>query len=161
LLDVPDQVGPSARPRLGLRELLAIEVLVRPLVVLGDERRYVPFEGGSFEGRDGLRGVVLEGGVDWQSPRPDGVIEIDAHYALRTDQGEGIEVVSRGLRKAEPAVAERLARGEDVDPAEYYFRTHVRLTTQAPRLGYMNDLLAVSTGERHQSKVRLAVHELL
>jgi Protein of unknown function (DUF3237) len=119
------------------------------------------FEGGSFEGRLGLRGVVLEGGVDWQSVRPDGVVEIDAHYGLRTEEGEGIEVVSRGLRKAEPAVAERLASGEAVDPGEYYFRTHVRLLTAAPRLGYLNDLLAVSTGERHQSVVRLAVHELL
>jgi Protein of unknown function (DUF3237) len=146
---------------LELRPLLAIEVRVRPVVVLGGERRYVPFEGGSFEGRDGLRGVVLEGGVDWQSVRPDGVVEIDAHYALRTDEGEGIEVVSRGLRKAEPAVAERLAGGEAVDPGEYYFRTHVRLSTAAPRLGYLNDLLAVSTGERHQSVVHLAVHELL
>jgi hypothetical protein len=147
--------------RLELRELLAIEVHVRPLVVLGDDRRFVAFEAGSFEGRNGLRGTLLEGGVDWQTVRPDGVIEIDAHYALRTEEGESIEVVSRGLRKAEPAVAERLARGEAVDPDEYYFRTHVRLSTPAPRLGYLNDLLAVSTGERHRSVVRLAVHELL
>jgi hypothetical protein len=144
-----------------LRELVTIEVHVRPVVVLGGERRYVPFAGGSFEGRDGLRGTLLEGGIDWQTLRPDGVIEIDAHYALRTDQGEGIEVVSRGLRKAEPAVAERLAHGGAVDPDEYYFRTHVRLSTPAPRLGYLNDLLAVSTGERRQSVVRLAVHEVL
>jgi hypothetical protein len=52
-------------------------------------------------------------------------------------------------------------RGEAVDPAECYFRTHVRLSTPAPRLGYLNDLLAVSTGERHRSVVQLAVHELL
>lgn len=63
-----------------LREFLSIRVLVRPVVDLGGGRRYVPFDGGSFEGRDGLRGTSREGGVDWQTVRSDGVLEIDAHY---------------------------------------------------------------------------------
>ena len=45
-------------------------------------------------------GILLEGGVDWQSVRPDGTLEIDAHYTLETDAGELIEVRSQGLRKA-------------------------------------------------------------
>jgi hypothetical protein len=143
-----------------LRELLAIRVLVRPVVDLGGGRRYVPFDGGTFEGRDGLGGTILEGGVDWQTVRADGVLEIDAHYTLSTAEDERIEVRSRGLRKATPEVAERLARGDDVDPDEYYFRTHVRLATAAPRLSWLNDLLAVSTGRRDQSVVRIDVHEV-
>ena len=54
--------------------------------------------------------------------RPDGVLEIDAHYLLRTDADEPIEVRSIGLRKASPEVAARIAAGEPVDPSEYYFR---------------------------------------
>ena len=146
---------------LGLRELLSIEVHVLPLVDLGGGRRYVPFEGGTFTGRDGLRGILREGGVDWQSVRPDGTLEIDAHYTLDTDAGELIEVHSVGLRKATPEVTERLRRGAAVDPDEYYFRTHVRFTTAAGRLAWLNDLLAVSTGRRDQSIVTIDVHEVL
>jgi hypothetical protein len=54
-----------------------------------------------------------------------------------------------------------MARGEEVDPAEYYFRTHVRLSTSASRLFWINDLLAVSTGERRRGTVRISVHEVL
>jgi hypothetical protein len=145
---------------ISLRELLVIEVHVRPVVDLGGGRRYVPFAGGTFEGRDGLAGTLLEGGVDWQTMRPDGVLEIDAHYTLRTDRAELIEVRSRGIRKAEPSVAARLARGDPVDPDEYYFRTHVRFSTAATRLGRLNDLLAVSAGRRDHELVRIEVHEV-
>ena len=116
-----------------LRHLLTIDVAVQPVVDLGEfplgGRRVVVFDGGTFEGRDGLRGTIAPGGVDWQLARSDGVIEIDAHYLLVTDDDEPIEVRSTGLRKASAAVADRIARGEVVAPTEYYFRTHVRLST--------------------------------
>jgi Protein of unknown function (DUF3237) len=144
-----------------LRELLEIEINVRPPVDLGGGRRFVVFDGGTFVGRDGLVGTVLEGGLDWQTVRRDGVLEIDAHYTLVTDAGEPVEVRSRGLRKANESVAARIARGDAVHPDEYYFRTHVRLTTSAPRLSFLNDLIAVSTGRRDQSVVRIDVHEVL
>ncbi|HLN16776.1 MAG TPA: DUF3237 family protein [Acidimicrobiales bacterium] len=95
----------------GLRELLSIQILVRPVVDLGGGRRYVTFESGTFQGRNGLAGTLLEGGIDLQEVRADGVLEIDAHYALLTAQDETIEVRSQGLRKASDAVAERIARG--------------------------------------------------
>ena len=52
-------------------------------------------------------------------------------------------------------------RGEDVDPDTYYFRTHVRLTAFSPRLVWLNDLLAVSTGRRDKDLVHIDVHEVL
>ena len=131
-----------------LRELLAIEVDVLPVFDVGGGLRYVPFAGGRFSGRDGLSGTIGAGGIDWQRIRPDGVLEIDARYVLVTQEGEAIEVRSTGLRKASPEVADRIQRGEPVAPEEYYFRTHVRLRTAAPRLQPMNDLLGVATGQR-------------
>jgi Protein of unknown function (DUF3237) len=145
---------------IAVRELLSIQVRVRPVVDLGGGRRYVPFDGGTFEGRNGLRGTIMEGGVDWQTVRPDGTLEIDAHYTLSTDADELIEVRSTGLRKASAEVTERLARGDDVDPDEYYFRTHVRFTTAVPRLTWLNDLLGVSTGRRDRSVVTIDVNEV-
>ena len=147
--------------RIALRELLAIEVEVRPPVDLGDGRRFVTFSGGRFSGRDDLAGSLLEGGVDWQQTRPNGVLEIDARYVLVTEAGESIEVRSSGLRRAAPEVVERIMAGEDVDPDTYYFRTHVRMWTAAPRLAWLNDLLAVSTGQRDKDLVHIHVHEVL
>jgi hypothetical protein len=150
-----------AMRKIELRELLAIEVEVRPPVDLGDGRRCVTFSGGRFSGRDGLAGRVLEGGVDWQRARPDGVLEIDAHYVLVSDAGDSVEVRSTGLRRAAPEIVERIMRGEHVDPDAYYFRTHVRFLTSAPRLAWLNDLLAVSTGQREKDLVHIHVHEVL
>jgi hypothetical protein len=147
--------------KIELRELLAIEVDVRPAVDLGDGRRSVSFSGGRFSGRDGLEGGVLEGGVDWQRTRPDGVLEIDAHYVLVTGAEEMIEVRSVGLRRAAPEVVERIMRGDDVDPSSYYFRTHVRFQAFVPRLVWLNDLIAVSTGRRQKNLVHIHVHEVL
>jgi hypothetical protein len=144
-----------------LRELLAIEVDVLPAVDLGDGRRSVSFSGGRFSGRDGLAGRVLEGGVDWQQVRPDGVLEIDAHYVLVTAAEEMIEVRSVGLRRAAPDVVEGIMRGDDVDPSLYYFRTHVRFRASVPKLAWLNDLIAVSTGQRQRNLVHIHVHEVL
>jgi hypothetical protein len=147
--------------KIELRELLAIEVAVRPPLDLGDGRRWVTFSGGRFSGRGGLAGRVLEGGVDWQRSRPGGVLEIDAHYVLVSDAGDSVEVRSTGLRRATPEIVERIMRGEDVDPDSYYFRTHVRFWSPAPELAWLNDLLAVSTGQREKDLVYIHVHEVL
>ena len=52
------------------------------------------------------------------------------------------------------------ADGEIVDPREYYFRTHIRLSAADPSLAWMNNVLAVATGERRRTSVRIAVFEL-
>jgi hypothetical protein len=149
------------------RHLLTISVQADLPRALGDfptgERRFVAFTGGTFEGAPGidLRGTIAEGGVDWQSVRTDGTIEIRAHYLLLTDRDESIEVQSDGIRIMSPEVLARLGRGESVDPAEYYFRTHIRLSTGAPRLAHLNQRIAVSTGERGAGVVHIHVHEIL
>lgn len=156
--------------------LLSIAIDLQAPDLLGGfplgERRLVRFGGGTFsgsfdaelhdalDGADVLRGTVEPGGLDWQTVRPDGVIEISAHYLLRTDQGEPIEVRSDGLRVMGADVQARVAAGEAVDPGEYYFRTHIRLATSAARLHRLNRLIAVSTGERRADRVLIDVHEV-
>ena len=147
-----------------LIELLSIDIDVAPIVELGDSgtgiRRLIPFGGGTFTGRDGLRGTLAAGGVDWQFVRSDGTLEIDAHYVLETDGGALIEVRSTGIRVAAPDVIERITAGDQVDPSEYYFRTHIRLTSPDDSLRWMNDVIAVSAGERRRASVRINVFEL-
>jgi hypothetical protein len=119
------------------------------------------FRSGTFEGADGLRGSLEPGGSDWQLVRADGAIEIRAHYLLRTDRGEPIEIVSDGLRVASSEVTSRIAAGEHVDASEYYFRTHIRISTSAPRWDRLNRLIALSQGERRAADVAIHVHEVL
>ncbi len=49
-------------------------------------RMIVPIVGGTFEGPT-MRGTVLPGGADRQLLRADGVLELDALYEQRTDDG--------------------------------------------------------------------------
>lgn len=123
-------------------------------------RRVVNIQGGHFEG-ELISGAVLPGGADWQWVRTDGTIDLDARYTLKTDAGELIQVTSQGLRTAAPEVLARLGRGEDVDPALYYFRTVMRFETSAPALLPLTRLLAVAYGRRTRNAVELRVDEIL
>jgi Protein of unknown function (DUF3237) len=122
-------------PPPALLPMTHIDCEVKALVTLGPgpygERRYVPLGGGRVHGPE-LNGTLIEGGVDWQIHRADGVLDIAAHYVIRADDGALIEVQSHGLRHGAPEVMARLARGEAVARDEYFFRTLVRFTTGAP-----------------------------
>jgi uncharacterized protein DUF3237 len=126
----------------------------------GGERRVVAITGGTFAGQE-LAGTVLSGGADWQVKWDDGTLAIDAHYALREQGGALIEVRSQGVRTAAPAVLERLARSDEVDPGEYYFRTAMRFTTGDAALGWLNRILAVATAARRPRRVELDVYRVL
>ncbi len=143
-----------------LSPLMTVSVEVEDAISVGTtpigEVRLIRFSRGTFEG-EGLRGHLLPGGVDWQQVRADGVLEIRAHYLLQTDLGETIEVVSEGLRRASAEVLARIANDEAVDPAEYYFRTHVRLRTASERLARLNCLLAVASGTRRARAVQMRI----
>jgi hypothetical protein len=153
----------SACPRPTLTPLCSIECAVSPLVTLGDapggERRFVPLGAGRVWG-PGLRGELIAGGVDWQWRRPDGVLEISAHYAVRCPDGGIVEIRSDGLRHGDAEVMAALARGEAVAADRYFFRTFVRFTTGAAAWGHLNRTMAVASGARSAAGVELAFYEL-
>jgi hypothetical protein len=123
------------------------------------ERRYVPLGSGTVRGPE-LNGTVVEGGVDWQWNRGDGVLEIAAHYVVRTDDGALVEIRSEGLRHGPPEVMARLARGEAVPREDYFFRTLVRFTTGAPAWAHLNKTMAIACGQRDARLVRLDLYRL-
>ena len=123
-------------------------------------RRVINIVGGSFSGPR-LSGIVLAGGADWQIIRDDGVAVLDARYTLRTDAGDFIQVTSQGLRHGPVEVMARLARGEVVDPALYYFRTVLRFETGSATLDWLNRTIAVASGVRTRNRVELEAFELL
>ena len=124
------------------------------------ERRVVHILGGTFEG-PAMRGEVIAGGADWQLARTDGVLELDARYTLKEQAGGMVQVLSQGYRHGSAETLAALARGEDVDPATYFFRTFMRFETGAPYLEWLNRTLAVTTAERQARRVLLSAYRLL
>lgn len=144
--------------------LMTLAVDVGDVVSMGaaplGERRVVSILGGTFEG-SGMRGEVLPGGADWQIARTDGVLDLDARYALKEQEGGLVRVVSQGYRHGSSDVLAALARGEEVDPTAYFFRTVMRFETGAPYLDWLNRTIAVATAERKARQVLLSAYRLL
>ena len=144
--------------------LCNLSVDVGEIVTMGagplGERRIIAILGGTFEGPQ-MRGTVLPGGNDWQIVRADGVLDLDARYALKDERGGMVRVVSQGYRHGPPEVLASLARGETVDASKYFFRTVLRFETGAPELAWLNKTIAVAKAERKARQVLLTAYKLL
>ena len=80
-------------------------------------------------------------------------LAVEARYFLKAADGTVIEVTNPGVRVAEPAVIERLAKGEEVDPSAYYFRTTPRFTVQAGAHDWLRRNAFVARGSRQPDRV--------
>lgn len=144
--------------------LMRIAADVGELVTMGGgplgERRMVAITGGTCEG-PALRGAIVPGGADWQIVRADGVLDIDARYAIRTEAGALVRVVSQGYRHGPPEVLAALGRGEEVPADRYFFRTVMRFETGAPALDWLNRTIAVASAQRQARRVLLEAWRLL
>jgi hypothetical protein len=127
--------------------------------VPGGRRRVVPIAGGRVEGPH-LQGAILPGGADWQVIAADGTVAVEARYTLRADDGGLILVHSRGVRNGDAAVMARLLAGEDVDAAEYYFRTLVTLESAAAAHAWVNGRLFIAVAAREPAAVLIDLHEI-
>jgi muconolactone delta-isomerase len=140
-----------------LTPVYRLEATVSQPVDLGEtdhgHRRIVPLTGGTFTGPR-LEGTLVPGAsADWQTVLPDGTAIGDIRYTLQTDGGDILYVQSRGVRHGSAEVLARLARGEDVDPSEYTFRTSTQIESAAAELDWLNKGVFVSVGGRQPSGV--------
>ena len=119
-------------------------------------RKVVPITGGSFEGPN-IKGKVVAGGYDWQLLRVDNVVEIDARYMLQTDDGDLITLTNTGLRHGPPEVMQRLAKGEEVEASEYYFRSIPIFETGNPKYAWLMNSVFIATGTRKPKEVLIDV----
>ena len=116
-------------------------------------RRIVPLTGGTFNGPE-LNGTLIPGvSADWQLVLPDGTALADIRYTLKTNDGDLLYVQSSGVRHGSADVLARLARGEDVDPSKYIFRTSTQIETAAPALDWLNKGVFISVGARQPDRV--------
>ena len=133
------------------RHLFTMRLAVSGMQTIGaspvGDRRIGLVGGGTFEG-ERLRGTVLPGGADWIIARPDGTTALDVRLVLQTDGNALIGLTYRGLRHGPKEVMDRLARGEQVDPASYYFRIVGSLETATPAYDWLNRIWFIGTGQR-------------
>lgn len=146
-------------PTLTLTPFCQLQVDLAPIREMGPGRaglrRIIPIIGGRVTGE--VQGKILNLGADWQTIHADGTADLDTRYAFETDDGALIEIINKGIRHGPPEVIDRIARGEHVDPGEYYMRTHATLETGDPRYDWVNRKLFVGTGGRYAAQVRISL----
>jgi muconolactone delta-isomerase len=152
----------SQHPKPRLSPVFRLEAALGQPLDLGDtdhgHRRIVPLTGGTFTGPE-LSGKLLPGAsADWQTIMPDGTTLVDVRYTLQTDGDELLYVQSRGVRHGSAEVLARLARGEEVDPSEYTFRTATQIETAAAELDWLNKGVFVAVGGRQSGSVTYATY---
>ena len=123
-------------------------------------RLIIPVTGGTVQGPK-INGKALPFGADWLVMRRDGVVELNVRVTVQTDDGALIYVSYRGLNKTAPEVMARMQAGEQVDPAEYYFRTTPVFETGAPQYAWLNQIITVGVGMRQPGQVRYKIYQIL
>jgi hypothetical protein len=114
----------------------------------GGGRGFTPIVGGTVSGSR-LNGRVVPGsGGDWPEFRPDGVVVFHAHYMLAAEDGNLIYMRNHGFAHATPAIQSRIDAGEDIDPAENYFRLSPTFETAAGPHDWLTRTLFVGYGEK-------------
>jgi len=147
------------------RHLFTLTAEVPKIIDLGatpaGSRRIATVTGGAFKG-ERLSGTIHAApGGDWLLVRPDGATILDVRLTLETDDGQLIYMTYRGIRHGPAEVMARLAKGEAVDPASYYFRTTPAFETAAPKYDWLNRIVSVASGRREKSGPVYEVYEVL
>jgi hypothetical protein len=146
------------------RPLFVMHLDVKPLQNIGATpgglRRIGVVPGGTFAG-ERLAGAVLDGASDWQTVRSDGATTLDVRLLLKTSDDALIGMTYRGVRHGPPEVIARLAKGEEVDAASYYFRINPLFETAATKYDWINRIVAVGIGHRRPDGPIYSVFEVL
>lgn len=125
-----------------------------PIVIPGTpegDRAIIYVTGGTFEGPR-IRGTVLPGGGDWFLTRPDGVGTLDVRVVLKTDEGELIYMIYRGIAKLPPG-------GMGTGP--FPIRTvPTFFVSSSNKCKWLNSVQAIGEGELVKEGVRYRVYEV-
>jgi Protein of unknown function (DUF3237) len=151
-------------PQLATRYVFTITAHIGGVTSAGDVgygvRRIIPITGGDVRGEN-LNGKVCPFGADFQIIRPNELIELEAKYAIETDDGAVIYVENKGLRFGPIELLLQLKRGEPVDPRLIYFRTVPKFETGAEKYRWLMESLFIGSAARHADRVVIDVHQVL
>jgi hypothetical protein len=151
-------------PALQTRYVFTITAHIGSVTSAGDigtgVRRIIPIIGGEVKGKD-VNGKVCAFGADFQIIRPNELIELEAKYAIETDDGAVIYVENRGIRFGPVELMQRQKRGEPIDPRLIYFRTVPKFETGAEKYRWLMQSLFIGSAARHADRVVIDVHQVL
>lgn len=114
----------------------------------------VPVTGGTVDG-PGISGRILPGGVDVRTTRADGSTTYAADFVVEMTGGL-VRMRCSGFRFGSAEVTAAVDEGQTVDPALYYFRGTLEVTTAVRELVYLNRALLVTSGAQDTQSVVLA-----
>ena len=144
-----------------LRITAALEPPIEQGTWDGQRRRIVPVNGGTVEGPR-FKGLIMPGGADWQTlSTTDGLTGLHARYTLRHDDGSVVGVINRGVRRGPAEVMAKLAAGERVNPAAYYFRASPEFETPPGPHRWLSESTFVCVGKRWPDAVELDIYRVL
>jgi hypothetical protein len=146
------------------KPLFIFQIEVKPPSIVGatpgHDRRIGEIAGGRFEG-ERLRGKILSGGSDWQSLRADGATTLNVRLVMQAEDGDLIAMTYLGVRHGPKEVLDRIARGENVNPSEYYMRATPYFETASQNYGWLNRVVSVAYGHRVAGGAIYQVFEIL
>jgi hypothetical protein len=122
-------------------------------------RRIVPILGGEVRGE--INGKFCAAGADFQIIRPNELMDIEARYALETDDGAVVYVENRGIRFGPVELLQKLNRGEPVDPKLIYCRTVPKFETGHEKYRWLMQHIFIASVARHGDRVVIDVHQVL
>jgi Protein of unknown function (DUF3237) len=164
IVSTKNMMAQTALPEPKLEFIFEAKVTLDPAQELGvttyGKRRIIPITGGTFEGPN-MKGTIVSGGADWQTLRADGSADLEARYTLKTDDGVLIYIQNKGVRHAKPEILARLAKGEKVDPKEYYMRTSAVFEVAEGKYAWLAKAVVISTGARMADHVLLRFYKVL
>jgi hypothetical protein len=151
-------------PRLEYALTISIELggaeFVRPSQY-GSDRAWVGIVAGTMSG-PGIKGIVVAGsGGDYPWVRPDGVIDFDARYVLKTDDGAAIYFQNRGYRWASKEIMDKMARREAVPHDSYYMRVVPKFEAPAGKYDWLNRHVFVGGAEKTPEGNRIHYYKVL
>jgi len=116
----------------------------------GQKQGYTSVKSGTVSGPR-LNGIVLDySGADWPIVRPDGVVELNAHYVLKTDDGALIYIRNLGYVYG-PRESAESARGPANPAADGYFRCTPYFRAPEGPHDWLNRTVIIGGGERHKA----------
>ena len=151
-------------PALQTKYVFSLAILIGAPIVAGETghgtRRIIPILGGEVRG-EGIKGTIFPVGADFQILRPNGFTELEAKYAFEMDDGAIVYIENLGIRFGPKELLDRIAKGENVDPASIYFRSVPKFETGAENYRWLMQNLFVGVGARHPDRVEIDVHQVL
>lgn len=122
-------------------------------------RRIAPVSGGHFNG-ERLTGKVLPGGQDWVINRADGVMVIDVRLTLQTDDGAMVYLTYQGRLLAGDEAMARFRKGALLEPHEYSLVISAKFECGDGRYAWLNNAIAVGTGEQTPTGPIYSIYEI-